>query len=113
MRILALVLLAFSSYSVYAVDSCSILNPIEISAALRGPGVVVSFRGKPTAEDSSVCRYARISKAGTFEEFFRDQRLWYDAIGAYAGRLRQNASLKYATYLPGTNPKAPSDSANG
>jgi TonB family protein len=68
MRILALVLLAFSSYFAYAVDACSILNPIEIAATLRGPGVVFSFQGKPTAENSSVCRYARISKAGTFEE---------------------------------------------
>jgi tetratricopeptide (TPR) repeat protein len=68
MRTLAVALLALASLSASALDACSILNPIEIAATLRGPGVVVPLQGRSNQEKSSVCYFGRISKAGTFEE---------------------------------------------
>jgi len=68
MRTLALAVLVVTSLPALAFDACSVLNQIEIAATLRGRGVVVPFQGKTNQEKSSVCSFARISKAGTFEE---------------------------------------------
>jgi TonB family protein len=51
-----------------AVDACSALNPIEIAATLRGPGVVIAFHSKTDQEHFRTCILARISQAGSFEE---------------------------------------------
>jgi len=68
MRTLALTVLLFTSLPPLTLDACSVLNQIEIAATLRGPGLVVPFLGKTNQDKSSVCSFARISKAGTFDE---------------------------------------------
>jgi TonB family protein len=51
-----------------AIEACSVLNPIEIAATLRGPGVVVAFHAKTDQDHFHTCYLARISQAGSMED---------------------------------------------
>jgi TonB family protein len=63
-----LALFLYFSLPAAAIDACSALNPIEIAATLRGPGVVVAFRSKTDQEHFHTCFFARVSQAGAFED---------------------------------------------
>jgi TonB family protein len=54
-----------------AVDACFALDPIEIVAALRGPGVVVRFQGKTVSDHISTCFFARLPELGSYAENLR------------------------------------------
>jgi TonB family protein len=49
-------------------DACLVLNPVEVVATLRGPGVVLSFHPKTTPDHASGCFFARLPQTGSPEE---------------------------------------------
>jgi TonB family protein len=69
-RRLLIALALFLTYSspVAAINACSVLNPVEIAATLRGPGVLVAFGSKTDQEHFHTCFFARVSQAGSFDE---------------------------------------------